>query len=126
MKVNTQAWVAKAEEDLEAARILLKHTLWDSSCYHSQQAAEKFLKGLLCECDLSIPKIHDLEKLLMLLEEGGRHLEDDLHDHCASLTGMDTLVRYPGYIATEGDANSAIHSSQLIRQGVLANLDALR
>lgn len=42
-------WVAKAEEDLLAAETLLQQepVLASVVCFHSQQAAEKYLKALL-------------------------------------------------------------------------------
>jgi HEPN domain-containing protein len=69
MKHQTAKWVRKAEDDWEAARQLggRKPPLRDTSCFHCQQAAEKYLKALLLERDATIPKIHDLERVLDLL-----------------------------------------------------------
>jgi HEPN domain-containing protein len=40
-------WLAKAEADLETARVLLKPQMQDyfTCAFHCQQAAEKFLKA---------------------------------------------------------------------------------
>ena len=61
-------WVAKAEEDLLAAANLLGHeaVLASVICFHSQQAAEKYLKAFLALHGKAAPRIHDLEALIGL------------------------------------------------------------
>jgi HEPN domain-containing protein len=39
----------------------------DGVCFHCQQSAEKYLKAIVQELGLAIPKIHALEDLLALL-----------------------------------------------------------
>ena len=74
MKRETRAWVRKAEEDWDVARRegALDVPPKDVVCFHCQQCAEKYLKGLLEEIGLSIPKIHDLDQLwsIVLPHEG--------------------------------------------------------
>src|SRR5271165_5187176 len=69
MKRATRAWIRKAEGDLRVARneAAAPDPVKDAVGFHCQQAAEKFLKALLCEVGLSIPHIHDLDQLLVLL-----------------------------------------------------------
>jgi hypothetical protein len=69
MKRQTAKWVRKAEEDWSGARKLAdqKSPLRDLACFHSQQAAEKYLKALLQEAGAVVPKTHDLKDLLDLL-----------------------------------------------------------
>ncbi len=66
MKRTTAAWVRKAEADLLFAKRGRESPtpLHDGVFFHCQQCGEKYLKGLLEELGLSIPKIHDLEDLL--------------------------------------------------------------
>ena len=40
-------WLAQAQRDLADAKVLLNAESYASSCFHSQQAAEKAAKGLL-------------------------------------------------------------------------------
>ena len=42
-------WLLKAEEDLNAAKSLITHgaSFLSTVCFHSQQAAEKYLKAFL-------------------------------------------------------------------------------
>ena len=69
MKRRTAQWVLKAEEDIEVARTLaaLAKPKRDAACFHCQQAAGKYLKALLQEVGLAVPRTHDLEDLLDLL-----------------------------------------------------------
>jgi HEPN domain-containing protein len=39
----------------------------DEVCFHCQQCAEKYLKGLMEESGLIVPKTHDLDALLTAL-----------------------------------------------------------
>jgi HEPN domain-containing protein len=49
MKKLTMEWVRKAEADLRVVRKIYKATplLRDETCFHCQQAAEKYLKAVL-------------------------------------------------------------------------------
>src|SRR5437667_11709636 len=69
MKKTTREWVRKAEADYRAARKLFqgKDRLHDQSCYFCQQSAEKYLKALLEELGVTIPRTHILKDLLALL-----------------------------------------------------------
>ncbi len=69
MKIVARQWVRKAENDLAAARQLLKARplLSDEICFHCQQAIEKYFKALLAEHCFPIQKTHDLTMLLYQL-----------------------------------------------------------
>jgi HEPN domain-containing protein len=61
--------VHKAEGDLRAARALrnVEPTLHSQICFECQQSAEKYLKALLQESGLPVPRTHNLVDLLKLL-----------------------------------------------------------
>ena len=42
-----QQWLLKSQRDLEAAKVLFEHGLFDIVVYHCQQSAEKALKAYL-------------------------------------------------------------------------------
>ena len=69
MKSETRSWVKKAEDDLRVARheAAAEDPVRDAIGFHCQQAAEKYLKALLCELGLRIPRIHNLAEILVLL-----------------------------------------------------------
>lgn len=123
MREITKEWALKAEEDIESAGMLLEARMLNTSCYHSQQAAEKYLKALLAELGRHTPRIHDVERLFRLIRRAGVDLTEPILEDCIALTGIDTLVRYPGYDADLEEATDALASSRRIRQAVI---DAIR
>lgn len=55
------AWGAKAEDYAVALSALLgRNPLTSTACFHAQQCAEKYLKGLLVSRGITFPKAHDL------------------------------------------------------------------
>ena len=101
MKRLTAQWVRKAEDDIRGATSSAqsKPPLNDLICFHCQQSAEKYLKGLLQEWGLEPPRIHDLVKLLSLLLPRDSKLRS-LGRQLASLTSYAVDYRYPGDNAT--------------------------
>jgi HEPN domain-containing protein len=63
-------WIAKAAQDMDAAVFLLTQGDRFSGAigFHSQQAAEKYLKALLVRHQIDFAKTHDIEKLLRILQ----------------------------------------------------------
>jgi len=64
-----QKWTDKAEHDfLNIANNLQAHEIpWDTVCFHSQQAAEKYLKAVLADQGIDPPYTHDLVLLAEML-----------------------------------------------------------
>ena len=62
---NTQEWVLRAKEDLDAAALVLTapSPLVRTALFHSQQAVEKAMKALLTWYDAGFREIHNLEEL---------------------------------------------------------------
>ena len=112
----TAEWVKKAEADFLAVRKLSvgRPVLHDVVCFHGQQAAEKYLKALLQELGLIVPRTHNLVALL-----------DVLAPHHASLRplrrGLDFLTRYavdtryPGERASKRQAAAARRWAERVR-----------
>ena len=70
MKTLTAEWVVKAEGDfavLQREIKIRKNPNYDGICFHAQQCAEKYLKGLLQENDLPIERTHNLKNCSMRL-----------------------------------------------------------
>ena len=63
-------WMHKADQDIRAAASLLADDppLLYPSCFHSQQAAEKYLKALLVRSQVDFPKTHDIQEILDLVD----------------------------------------------------------
>src|SRR5215217_8012682 len=101
MKRLTAEWVQKAEHDFQAAKALAHERLplRNVACFHCQQAAEKYLKALLQEAGVPVPKTHNLKPLLDLLLPLDATLAR-LSRILLSLTKYAVDYRYPGARAT--------------------------
>jgi HEPN domain-containing protein len=89
-----EEWLQKAENDYESAVVLLNAKLNDTSIYHTQQCAEKALKGYLVYKNVLAPKTHDLDKLLDLCKNHDNTFNSiDLITF--ELNGLDVKFRYP-------------------------------
>lgn len=64
-----EKWMIKAQNDLRAAKILLEGDCLDVAIYHTQQCAEKALKGYLAFHKRPLVKTHDLVALVALCRE---------------------------------------------------------
>jgi HEPN domain-containing protein len=64
-----RGWLLKAESDLHTARLMVESDgPYDTACFHAQQAAEKYLKGLLALHQQAFPRTHNVEELQHLGE----------------------------------------------------------
>ncbi len=116
MKKITLPWVRKAEADRRGAEQLARtdRPLHNLVCFHWQQCAEKYLKALFAETGLSIPKTHDLDRLLALLTPRFPELET----HRRGLLQLSTFAvetRYPGVNTTKRHAESAARVGGRVR-----------
>lgn len=116
MNVETRRWLDKAESDLKGVRQLGGRTprLNDLVCFQCQQAAEKYLKALLQELGLAVPRTHDLGDLLALLLPHDPMLRP-LRRGLVFLTQFAVDYRYPGENATKRQAESAIRWAERTR-----------
>lgn len=91
---EARRWLAKAEEDLEAARRLLPEIV-NQAAFHVQQAIEKALKALMIAKRQEIRKTHDISVLVALV----RPLWPELipqHLPIAEVTEWYVVGRCPG------------------------------
>lgn len=122
----SQEWILKAEEDYQAALLLSrrrKRPLLNSVCFHSQQSAEKYLKGYLSLKEIRFSKTHDLILLknLCVKREGDFEFLADL---VASLNPYAVEFRYPGEQASRLDAKRALSAAKEIRDFVRKKIKA--
>jgi HEPN domain-containing protein len=122
MKRRTAEWVRKAEADYLAANNLkgAKPPLHDAVCFHCQQSAEKYLKALLQQASVTVPRTHDLVSLLSLivsyydLRSFKRGLE--------FLTQFAVETRYPGESASKRQAAAALRWAAKVREACRSHL----
>jgi HEPN domain-containing protein len=64
-----RGWFLKAESDLNTAKHMAESDgPYDTACFHAQQAAEKYLKGLLALAGEPLQRTHNREELQHLGE----------------------------------------------------------
>ena len=118
----SKGWFKKAENDLRNAEFVIKmsNPPTDTICFHSQQVAEKYLKGYLAFFGKEIPKIHDLEQLISLCENIDSRFSN-LYEIALELTEYAVVVRYPGidYEIPIDDAEESIEKAKKIKKFVL-------
>jgi len=120
---HARGWFLKAESDLHTVKCLLEGDgPYDTACFHAQQAAEKYLKGLLALMEQSIPRTHNLEELQQLCSGliPPLHLPDvDL----AELTPYAVQLRYDFEFWPDREtAQQALHIAECVRVAVLATV----
>ena len=116
MKKLTAEWVKKAEADFRAAVKLSRGrvALHDQVCFHCQQTAEKYLKSLMEELGLAIPRTHNLVAIFPLLTPYHLSLRS-LRCGLDFLTRFAVDTRYPGETASKRQAQAALRWVERVR-----------
>lgn len=89
-------WLAKARLDLKTAKFLnpVEKDFFGSIVFHSQQCAEKAIKGFLTFHNIRVLKTHDMEKLLKCVAVLDANLAAK-YVHVVTLTKYAVEYRYP-------------------------------
>lgn len=92
-------WLLHAESDLTYAKLGQAEPaiLRNQVAFHAQQAAEKAFKAVLVHAAVEFPKTHDLQALLLLLQNSGISVGQEI-EQTATLTRFAVEARYPGEI----------------------------
>jgi len=124
MNPLTLEWVAKAEGDLLTARReyrARKNPNYDAVCFHAQQGAEKYIKAVLQENGLPIPRVHSLADLLALIGKiDPSYLS--IQPQLIVMEGYAVQFRYPGLSADKSEAKEALQASDQVRAFVRGKL----
>jgi HEPN domain-containing protein len=89
-----EEWLLKAQRDLDMANALLEKAYFDTAIYHTQQCAEKALKGYCVYGLQPLLKTHDLEKILKVcINLDSSFIQLDFF--ATALNGLDVRFRYP-------------------------------
>lgn len=92
---DPREWLNRARSNLALARNRVSDAYLEDMCFEAQQAAEKAIKALLIRSDVDFPYVHDLARLLSLLEEAGEAIPGDVR-RAGELTPYALITRYPG------------------------------
>jgi HEPN domain-containing protein len=113
-------WVQKAEGDFLTAKReyrARKAPNYDAVCFHAQQTAEKYLKSVLQEKGVNIPRTHSLADLLALLiklDPAFLQIQPEIN----VMEGYATQFRYPGLTAEKQEAKDALSGCDRVREFV--------
>jgi len=94
MKDEARIWMNYAEENLQAARLLLKQSLYNPCLQNTQQSIEKALKALLLEKAHCHRKTHSITELIHLLADQGIII-DLSEEACDLLDSIYLPSKYP-------------------------------
>ena len=119
-------WLAKAEDDLAVAAHLVAvgNPYLSAVGFHTQQAAEKFLKAVLVRHQVEFQKTRELEEILDLIETVEPRLAQSLRD-AEELTPYGLDILYPGDIPemTMESAQNAVALAARVREAVRLALE---
>jgi len=118
-----RGWMLKGDSDrLTARKLIDANGPFDTACFHTQQAIEKYLKSLLAYAAQPIPRTHNLEdidRLCATAISSWQVIEIDL----AKLTLYATQSRYDfTFWPDRRTAEEALDSVERVRSAVIAIL----
>ena len=86
-------------------------------CFQAQQAAEKAIKAVLIDRGIEFPHVHDLSRLVSILELSGEAIPEEVRQ-AGDLTDYATTTRYPGVAepVTEEEYAAAVGAARAVVQ----------
>ena len=91
---SPEEWLDRARASLTLAKLDAPGVLLEDLCYQAQQAAEKALKAVFLKQGQPFPFTHDLDRLVLELEEMGLEITEEV-DRVGLLTRYALETRYP-------------------------------
>lgn len=91
---DPREWMNRARSNLALAKNRIPEAYLEDLCFEAQQTAEKAIKAVLIKHGIEFPYVHDLNRLLALLEEAGEKIPETIRK-AESLTTYAITTRYP-------------------------------
>ena len=91
---DPREWLNRAKSNLALAKNRVPDAYLEDLCFEAQQAAEKAIKARLIALNIDFPYVHDLARLLSLLDDVGECVPEAVR-RAADLTPYAVLTRYP-------------------------------
>ena len=92
---DPREWLNRARSSLSRAKVKTTEAYLEDLCFDAQQAAERAIKAVLIKRGIAFPYIHDLARLLTLLEEAQEDIPEAVKQ-AEELTRYAVVTRYPG------------------------------
>ena len=112
---DPREWLNRARSNLLRAQAPFPGVYLEDLCFDAQQAAEKAIEPVTIARGAAFPAIHDLARLLTLLEQSGEAVPPAIAD-AARLTRYAVTTRYPGVAesVTEDDYHRAVTTASTV------------
>ena len=112
---DPREWLNRARSNLTLAKAETTGVYLEDLCFEAQQAAEKAIKAVLIARGAAFPYVHDLARLLGLVERTGEVLPPSLDD-ADELTRFALVTRYPGAVesVSEDDYRQAVAIAEAV------------
>ncbi|MYA19453.1 MAG: HEPN domain-containing protein [Chloroflexi bacterium] len=112
---DPREWLNRARSNLALARSRAPGAYPEDLCFEAQQAAEKAIKSILIARGIDFPYVHDLTRLVSLLEEAGEDVPDTVFK-AGELTPYALLTRYPGPVraVTTAEYEAALEIAEAV------------
>ena len=114
---DPREWLNRARSNLARARIVTAEAYLEDGCFDAQQAAEKAIKAVMIKRRIGFLYIHDIARLLRILESDGQAIPENL-ERAAELTRYATAMRYPGIedpVSAEAHADAVAVAETVVR-----------
>ena len=92
---DAERWLEFARQDLRVAELALSEGIYNQTCFHAQQCAEKCLKACLAAQGELLPRTHLIVDLISRLPETIRSMLGSLEDDLSALDQFYIPTRYP-------------------------------
>ena len=112
---DPREWLNRARSNLALAKTRAAGAYLEDLCFEAQQAAEKAIKGVMIVRKIDFPYVHDLTRLISLLEDAGTTIPNDVRQ-AEQLTPYALLTRYPGTArsVSEHEYTEAVEAAQAV------------
>jgi len=92
---DPREWLNRARSNLVLARKIAPDVYLEDLCFDAQQAAEKAIKAVSIHRGVTFPYVHDLTRLLRVLEQSGLKIPKYVRQ-AEELSRFAVEMRYPG------------------------------
>ncbi len=94
---DPREWLNRARSNLALAKNRIPGAYPEDLCFEAQQAAEKSIKAVLILRQIVFPYVHDLARLVSLIENSGETVPEGLIE-AERLSVYAVITRYPGVV----------------------------
>lgn len=112
---DPREWLNRARSNLALAKNRIPGAYLEDLCFEAQQAAEKSLKAVMVLRSIRFPYVHDLSRLVSLIEKERIEIPDVLLK-AEKLTIYAVIARYPGVVrpVTEQEYFEAVEIAESV------------